>query len=71
MTEMVSLMSLKKNENSLMEDSEFDSLTNRESHALCLNRRLAAHRIIIISWLLETGLFEKTKSQPYSQRFTI
>lgn len=51
-----------KNENSLMEDSEFDSLTNRESHALCLNRRLAAHRIIIISWLLETGLFEKTKT---------
>ena len=51
-----------ENENSLIEDDELDGLTNRESHALCLNRRLAPHRIVIISWLLENNLFDKTKT---------
>ena len=51
-----------KNKNSVMLDEEFDNLTQRESHALCLNRRLAPHRIILISWLLETKLFDKTKT---------
>jgi hypothetical protein len=50
------------NENSLMLDDEFDKLTQRESYALCLNRRLAPHRIILISWLFENNLFDKTKT---------
>ena len=51
-----------KNKNSIMLDDEFDNLTQRESHALCLNRRLAPHRLILISWLLENELFDKTKT---------
>ena len=39
-----------------------NNLTQRESHALCLNRRLAPHRLILISWLLENELFDKTYS---------
>lgn len=45
-----------------MLDDEFDKLTQRESYALCLNRRLAPHRIILISWLFENNLFDKTKT---------
>tara|TARA_B110000858_G_C17772935_1_gene460659 strand:+ start:404 stop:1858 length:1455 start_codon:yes stop_codon:yes gene_type:complete len=51
-----------KNKNSIMLDDEFDNLTQRESYALCLNRRLAPHRLILISWLLENKLFDKTKT---------
>ena len=53
--------------NTVALDEEFDNLTQRESHALCLNRRLAPHRIILISWLLETKLFDKTKTSVFPQ----
>lgn len=48
------------NVNTLMSLDEFDTLTNRNKKSLCLNRRLGPHRILIISYLLEQGIFDDT-----------
>jgi hypothetical protein len=48
------------NINSLTDIDKFDSLTNRSKKSLCLNRRLAPHRLIVISYLIEKGLFDQT-----------
>lgn len=44
-----------KNENSLMSINEAKKITNRPKKALCLNRRLGHHRIILISLLISEG----------------
>lgn len=49
------------NINSLMDEDEITKLKNRESKALSLNRRLAPHRIILISYLLQSNLFDDCK----------
>ena len=49
-----------QNENSLMTESELDTLTDRSKKSLCLNRRLAPHRLIAISYLINEGLFDET-----------
>ena len=48
------------NINTLMNIDEFDDLTNRDKKCLCLNRRLAPHRLIIISYLINEKLFDDT-----------
>jgi|TARA_B110000967_G_scaffold102136_1_gene104824 Ca2+-binding EF-hand superfamily protein len=51
-----------KNVNSLMKESDLDLLTNRSKKSLCLNRRLAPHRLILISYLIDEGLFDETNT---------
>lgn len=51
-----------KNESSLMQEHEVLSSTNRDKKCLILNRRIAPHRVIILSLLLNDNLLDSTLS---------
>jgi hypothetical protein len=49
-----------KNENSLMDINDFNKALNRNKKCLIFNRRIAPHRLIILSLLANDNLLDKT-----------